>query len=107
MKKWKWLSLSVVGFLVLIVVCVFLVQKFRAEVDKVFQERMSGRKNELLFHISRRAGEIYNAALRDTEKWEKEDYAQSVANLLKWVNDRYDYFETKYGSKKHENLEVL
>lgn len=77
--------------------------EFRVEVEKVFNERMSGRKQELLDFISMRAREIGEAALRDGEKWGKGDYAQSVDNLLKWVSDRYDYFEMKYGTKKYKN----
>lgn len=77
--------------------------EFRAEVNRVFQERLSGRKNELLTHFWQQAAKIYNAATRDSEKWEKEDFVRGVKGLLEWLNGRYDYFEMEYGTKKYKN----
>ena len=77
--------------------------EFKAEVNRVFQERLSGRKNELLWHIFQQAAKIYSAAVQDTGKWEKGDYVQTVKSLLEWVKARYDYFEIEYGTKRYQN----
>lgn len=73
--------------------------EFRAEVDKVFKKQLSGRKNELLGYILMQASKIYESAIKDSEKWEKGDYLESVKVLLDWMNKRYDYFEREYGGK--------
>lgn len=73
--------------------------EFEAEVKRVFQERMSGRKSELLRHIFEQAARIYPEAMRDSEKWEKGDFVRGVKNLLDWVGQRFNYFETEYGEK--------
>lgn len=73
--------------------------EFRGEVDRVFQERLSGRKDQLLQYIAWRATKIYPAALRESERWAKDGYVEDVKRMLNWVNDRYDYFEIQYGAK--------
>ena len=80
--------------------------EFREEVNRVFQEQLSGRKNELLTHFWQRAAKIYNAAMRDSEKWEKEDFVRSVKELLEWLSGRYDHFEMEYGTKKYKNYQT-
>lgn len=77
--------------------------EFRMEVNRVFQEKMSGRRHKLLSYISMRAVKIQEAALKENEKWKKDDYVQSVRKLLKWINVRYDYFEKEYGNNYGKN----
>ena len=71
--------------------------EFRAEVEKVFAERMSGRKQELLDYIAGRAAQIYNSALKDGKRWDKLNFTQELKRLLDWTSARYDYFEDEYG----------
>lgn len=78
------------------------IPEFEAEVKRVFRERMSGKKEELLAYIFRQAARIYPAAVRESEKWEKENYICSIKEFLEWVDVRYDYFEMEYGAKKHK-----
>ena len=77
--------------------------EFRAEVERVFNERLSGRKRELLKHVFGQAAKIYAAAMRDGKRWGKEGYVGDVKRLLEWLDARYDYFEMEYGTKKHKN----
>ena len=80
--------------------------EFETEVERVFQERMMGRKAQFLEHIIGRAAKIYSAALRDSEKWGKGDYLRDVKRLLEWVNIRYEHFEAVYSAKKHKNYPI-
>lgn len=73
------------------------ISEFRAEVKKVFIEKMSGRKQELLDYVTERAVQINKSALKDGEKWNKKDFVQEVERMLEWINKRYDYFEEWYG----------
>lgn len=73
--------------------------EFETEVKRVFQERMSGRKDELIQHMFKQAARIYPEAMRDSEKWGKGDFVRGVKNLLDWVSQRFDYFEVEYGEK--------
>lgn len=77
--------------------------EFRAEVRKIFDERMSGHKQELSFYIFKRAAQVKEMALRDSEKWNKHDFMEEVKRLLDWVRARYDYFEMEYGKKRYQN----
>ena len=71
--------------------------EFRAEVDKIFDTQMSGRKKELIDYITRRAAQIYKSAFRDGKRWDKHNFVQEVKKMLNWVDARYDYFEKTYG----------
>lgn len=79
------------------------IPEFRAEVDRVFNARLSGRKDELLKHIFVQAARIYDAAMRDGEKWEKDDYVMDVKMMLRWLSARFDYMEQEYGTERYQN----
>lgn len=79
------------------------ISEFRAEVDRVFNARLSGRKDELLKHIFVQAARIYDAAMRDGEKWEKDNYVMDVKMMLRWLSARFDYMEQEYGMKRYQN----
>lgn len=85
------------------------IPEFRAEVDRVFNDRLAGRKDELLWHVFTQAARIYNVAMRDSEKWEKDDYVTDVEKMLQWLSARYDYMEQEYGIKaeKIEDIEPV
>lgn len=82
------------------------IPEFRAEVDRVFNDRLAGRKDELLWHVFTQAARIYDAAMRDGEKWEKDGYVTDVKKMLQWLSARYDYMEQEYGIKA-ENIEDI
>lgn len=79
------------------------IPEFRAEVDRVFNARLSGRKDELLKHIFVQAARIYDAAMRDGEKWEKDNYVMDVKMMLRWLSARFDYMEQEYGTERYQN----
>lgn len=79
------------------------ISEFRAEVDRVFNARLSGRKDELLKHIFVQAARIYDAAMRDGEKWEKDNYVMDVKMMLRWLSARFDYMKQEYGTKRYQN----
>ena len=82
--------------------------EFRAEVERIYQERMQGRKEELLWRIWRRAKKIASAVEADETKWGREEFWEGaewerggfwdeVKYLLEWVEVRYEHFEKEYG----------
>lgn len=73
------------------------IPEFRTEVERVWQERMSGRGAELLYSMSETASLIREAALRDGEKWGRGDFDTEVEYLFKWTSARYQYMEKTYG----------
>lgn len=72
--------------------------KFRAEVERVYQETMSGRADELISWVSARAAQIETAATANNFQWGKDDFYASVAELTNWVERRYAHFEATYGT---------
>ena len=82
------------------------IPEFREEVDKVFREQMSGRKNELLMDLRWQASKIYSASLRDSEKWGV-PLEGEVEYLIDWVSRRFDHFEKTYGTgEEGENVNM-
>ncbi len=75
------------------------IPEFRDEVNRVFCETISGRKNELLSYIKRRSDYIYRAALNDDVRWGWGIYPDELEYLFDWVERRYDHFEETYGGK--------
>ena len=71
--------------------------EFRKEVNKIFTEKMSGRKDELINHIIAQSENIQKSALKDGKKWGKENFAGQVDRLVEWLGQRYDYFEKEFG----------
>lgn len=72
------------------------VPEFREEVEKVFREKMTGRKEEFIRAIVNRMKNIYLAAKMDGVKWERMDFETEARELINWVKARYDYFESTY-----------
>ena len=80
------------------------IPEFREEVERIFQEKMSGRKNEFLSKVLNNAAKVREAAIRDEERWEKDQdsFYREIIYLLDWLSKRYDYFEEEYGEKGWE-----
>lgn len=76
--------------------------EFRDRVNKMFQERMSGRKEEFMRMISSRVEKIYRAVKADGERWEGESFEEELTALLKWVKGRYEHFEEVYGDGSYD-----
>lgn len=75
--------------------------EFRAEVERIFNEKMSGRGNELLGHLEWQAERIYEGYLDDYEKWGRGEYTDEVEYLTDWVGRRYRHFEMEYGGAEN------
>lgn len=70
---------------------------FKKEVERVFREKMSGRKQELVNSAIMSAGRIFFATKRDSEKWGIEQFEDEVLEMIRWIQQRYDFFEEEYG----------
>ena len=71
--------------------------EFQEKVRQIFQERMSGRKEELMEVAEKAAREIESAVRADEEKWDEEGFWKETVGLIDWMRARYDYFEEEYG----------
>ncbi len=78
------------------------IPEFRAEVERIYQDKISGRKTELLMTVLSEAAKVREAAEKDSERWgkDKKIFYREVKYLLDWLNKRYDYFEEEYGKKE-------
>lgn len=79
--------------------------EFQEEIKRVFREKLSGRKQELLIHYDLTVGRIKAAAEQDITRWQEEepldkDFATEVVKLRDWIATRYDYFERIYGMER-------
>ncbi len=75
------------------------IPEFREVVEKVWQERMSGRDQELTLSLKKTASTIREAALKDAEKWDRGDFDTEVGTLLNWIETRYEHLEAVYGKE--------
>ena len=78
------------------------IPEFRAEVERVFQDKLSGRKSELLMWTIQEGARIKNVAMKDSERWGKNElvFYSEMKYLLDWLSKRYDYIEEEYGEKE-------
>ena len=81
--------------------------EFNDEIERIFRERMAGREKEFIKEIDGSAEEIYVAAKTDELKWEKKDYEQELNELIRWIKERYEYFEEVYGDNEYNLLEMV
>lgn len=77
--------------------------EFSKEVDDVYENKMSGRKDELIREIYNKIDEIKMVVVLDGKKWGEDEFEENVNELIRWVNARYDYFEEKYGASVLQN----
>ena len=76
-------------------------------VKNIFRERLSGRLSELEVTIMNLASKLRPAILRDTEKWEKDDFDAEMDYLLDWIHRRYFRLEKELGDLENtKNLHV-
>ena len=80
----------------------FDMPEFRAEVERIFRDKLSGRGLELEKWTFELAASIKDAALMDIKYWrdDEELYLKDVKYLLSWLRARFDYFEQEYGREK-------
>lgn len=82
------------------------IPEFQIKVREIYNERMSGRRQELVTRIMRMAEAIREAVKADEKKWRenenKKDFKNETNTLIDWVIKRYDYFEMIYGDSEKE-----
>ena len=84
------------------------IPEFKTHVEKVYQETLSGKGEELLDYIKSQAEYIKPAVLRDQKRWKsKVNFDEEVDYLIDWVAKRYDHFEQTYGAKAQETSSGL
>lgn len=74
--------------------------QFRQRVEEIFKDKMLGKREELMRMMNNRAVSIYYSATIDGEKWNKLNYEEELKKMMKWIWQRYDYFEEEYGFDK-------
>lgn len=76
------------------------VPEFRSVVEDVFEDKMSGRAEELVRWVEQQSKAIEKAAKKDTEKWEVVGADSDVQKLIEWIRRRYTFFEKEYRASK-------
>ena len=84
-----------------------MMDEIKEKVSSVFQEKLAGRKVELVNYIETKAKELEKAARADNLRWNNDDYFDDVNELIEWVERRYDYFEQKYGNPNQQMINNL
>ena len=88
------------------VMCYLLdVPDFNNKVEKIYKETLMGKRNLIVDYIKNKASYIKEAAIKDSEKWNKGDFEEAVDYLVWWVDKRFDLFDALYGEKRTEFLE--
>lgn len=76
-------------------------------VKNIFNERLSGRAAEFEVIVTSMVKDLRPAILRDTEKWEKDDFDAEMEYLLDWISRRYARLEQEFGDPEGtKNLRV-
>ena len=71
--------------------------EFMALVKDIFNERMSGKKDEMMAFFLQNTTEIKDRALYNNIQHELRNFTEEVYDLADWLSKRYDYFEQVYG----------
>lgn len=83
------------------------IPEFKTRVKEIYQETISGKKDDLLSYIQNQATYIRDAAIRDQERWKlKTNFDEEVDYLIDWVGKRYDHFEKTYGKDSQSTSET-
>ena len=75
------------------------IPEFREKVSVLFQDRLCGRKDELVKAIMTSGNTVNMAVLSNNTKWNKTFSGEEYLTLIEWVEARYDYFERVYGGE--------
>ena len=63
----------------------------------VYDKKLSLRRQEVIEQINENAQLIRDAAVIDAEIWGKNDFDEAVEYLKWWVEERFRFFDTKFG----------
>lgn len=69
---------------------------FQSAVKHVFNERLAGRKDELLQFFNREKELIGDSAIANETLWGRERFHNEVARMRDWLETRYTYMEEVY-----------
>ena len=75
------------------------IKEIKEGVVNVFQEKMAGRRTELIKSIDEEMNRIKESIEKDDMKWNRKDSESSIKELRDWIEKRYSYFEKKYRRK--------
>lgn len=94
------------------------IPEFQNLVQRIYLEKLSPNRDNILAYAQNLYAYIYPTAIRDAEKWSLHKWAPNYPqipdppidvddklntdfdNLIDWLTNRFDYFDTKYASYK-------
>ncbi|MBO7132490.1 CotH kinase family protein [Candidatus Saccharibacteria bacterium] len=78
------------------------IPEFRIEVEKIYRDKLSGRRDEFLLWMFNEAATVRKAAERNMDRWGRDvnKFYDDVLYTFDWVKQRFDYFEEEYGEKE-------
>ncbi|MBQ2695555.1 CotH kinase family protein [Candidatus Saccharibacteria bacterium] len=73
------------------------IPEFNELVKQIWQEKMSGKSQELINYVNTRADYISSAAEHDQYRWKQGAFRDAFNYLLNWVEERYNFIDSIYG----------
>lgn len=74
--------------------------EFKEKVVSLYQDRLLGRREELIKGIQSNKNVIEDAIKTNGEKWaSKRSFEEEYNRLIEWIKARYDFLEGNYGKK--------
>lgn len=73
------------------------IPEFQKEVKAIFRAKVNGKDEEISNRIDESVKIIKDAAKKDGEKWERDNFEDSVTRLKDWVVQRLNFSEEIYG----------
>ena len=82
----------------------FEMPEFEKRVAEIFQDRLAGREDELIDYVEKLAAKIRKATIHNNQKWEADDFDESVENLKNWILERFKFMEEEYNFTPYDYL---
>lgn len=73
------------------------IPKFRELVNNIYQQRLMGKKEEIIEYLDRQSIRLRDAAIANQEKWDGGSYEDEVLYLKWWVDSRLRMMDVEYG----------
>lgn len=75
------------------------IPEFRDEVERIYQERLMDKKDEILDYVREQKTYIEEAVMKDAEIWGKSGFDEEVEYLIWWIENRFQMMDVEYGNK--------
>ena len=75
------------------------IPEFRDNVERIYQERLMNKKDEILDYIRQQQVFLEKSAVEDAKLWYSGDFDKEVEYLIWWIENRFQMMDVEYGNK--------